>query len=77
MVTLVMLSAVLPVLVRVTVWAALVEPRFWLPNASEPVERLTTGALPVPVRAIASGLLCRLSVMLMVAVRVPAPVGVN
>jgi hypothetical protein len=41
------------------------------------VERLTAAALPVPVRATASGLLWRLSEMLTVAVRVPKALGVN
>lgn len=66
-----------PMLVRVTDCAALVVLRFWLAKVREPLERLAVGALPVPVKATASGLLWRLSAMLIVAVRVPEAVGVN
>ena len=74
---LVMVKAAFPLFVRVTDCAALVVTRFCVPKLSDAVERLTTGALPVPVRAIASGLLWRLSVMLTVAVRVPEAAGAN
>src|SRR5258708_5462674 len=37
-------SAEVPLFVSVTVWAALVEPRFWLPKARLVGERLTPGA---------------------------------
>lgn len=47
----------LPVFVRVTDCAALVEFRGWLGKVSAPGERLTVGPTPVPVNAIASGLL--------------------
>ena len=73
----VIVKAWFPVLVRVTDCAALVVPRFWLPKVRAPVERATAGAVPVPVRASASGLLWRLSAMLTVAVRVPEAVGEN
>jgi len=54
---LVMVKLAFPVLVRVTDCAALVVPRFWLAKVRAPLERLTTGPLPVPVNATASGLL--------------------
>jgi len=76
----VMVSAVLPVLERVTVCAALVELIVWLANVSEVGETLATGvpaAAPVPVRLTVCGLPEALSVTLKVPVRVPAAVGVN
>jgi hypothetical protein len=54
---LVMVKLAFPVLVRVTDCAVLVVPRFWLAKVRAPPERLTTGPLPVPVNATASGLL--------------------
>jgi hypothetical protein len=74
---LVIVKVVFPVLVRVTDCAALVELRFWVGKVRVPVERLAVGPKPVPVRATASGLLWRLSAMLIVAVRIPGAVGVN
>src|SRR5579864_5057318 len=50
---LVMLSAALPLLVSVTVWAALVLLTCWLANVSAAEERLTLGApAPVPLYAV-------------------------
>jgi hypothetical protein len=46
---LVMLSDPVPVLDKVTTWAALLVPTNWLPNDSVAGERLTAGAVPVPV----------------------------
>ena len=66
-----------PVLVRVTVCAALATPTPALVKVRALEERLRAAALPVPDRATASGLLWRLSVMLTVAVRVPMALGVN
>jgi hypothetical protein len=48
-VMLVMLSDAVPVLDKVTTWAALVVPNNWLPKDSVAGERLTAGAVPVPV----------------------------
>jgi len=76
----VMVSAVLPVLERVTVCAALVELIVWLANVSELGETPATGvpaAAPVPVRLTVCGLPEALSVTLKVPVRVPEAAGVN
>ena len=74
---LLMVRVAFPVLFRVKVWAGLVEPRFWLLKVRLVGVTPAMGALPVPVRATASGLLCRLSTMLTVAVRIPTVVGAN
>ena len=66
-----------PVLVRVTDCAALATPTPVLVKVREVAERLMAEAVPVPDKAIASGLTWRLSAMLTVAVRVPMAVGVN
>ena len=68
-----------PVLVSVTVCAALVVPTVWLVKVSDVTERLAVvvGAVPVPVRLTVCGLPEALSVMLKVPVRVPDAVGVN
>lgn len=68
---------VFPVLVRVTDCAVLATPTPVLVNVRALAERLMAAALPVPDKAIASGLTCRLSAMLTVAVRVPMALGVN
>src|SRR5579863_8949111 len=73
-------SAALPVLVSVTVWAALVVFNVWLANAKLDDDRLTIGAggtAPVPLSAIVCGLPAASSVMVTDAVRVPVAVGVN
>jgi len=72
-----MVKAVLPVLLRVTVWAALVVPRFWLLKARLVGVTAARGALPVPVRLTVWGLLVALSTIVTAAVRVPGPVGAN
>ena len=74
---LVMLKLALPVLLRVTVCAALVVPMVWLPKVRLVAVRLTAGPLPVPVRLAVCGLPLASSVMLSDAVRVPEAVGVN
>src|ERR1700742_3972996 len=75
---LVTVSGPLPVLVRVTVFAALVVSNPWLENVSEVGERLTPGAFaPVPVRPTVCGLPATLSEMLNVPVSVPVAVGVK
>ena len=74
---LVMLKLALPVLLRVTVWAALVVPRDWLPKVRLVAVRLTAGPLPVPVRLAVCGLPLALSVILTEAVRLPGAVGVK
>jgi hypothetical protein len=77
---LVMASAALPVLVSVTICAALVVFTCWLANVKFDDDRLTVGAgtaVPVPLSVIECGLPVALSVMDTVAVRVPSAVGVN
>ena len=77
---LVMLSAVLPMLLSVTVCGPLVVPDAWLPKLTLFEDRLTTGpaaAVPVPVKLTVCGLPAALSVMVIVPVRVPVAVGVN
>jgi hypothetical protein len=76
-VTLVTLSAAVPVLVKVTACAALLVPNNWLPNVSDVGERLTTGAVPVPVRATVWGLAPPLSAIETEALRLPVAVGLN
>lgn len=74
---LVMVSAALPVLVRVTVCAVLLVPT----NCGEKVRgedgKLATGAVPVPVKGTICGLLGSLSVIVTFPVRIPTAVGVN
>ena len=68
----------LPLLVSVTVLAALVVSNPWLEKVREVGDRLTPGALaPVPVSAIVCGLPTTLSAMVTVPVSVPVAVGVN
>jgi hypothetical protein len=70
-------KAAFPVLLSVTVWAALVVPRLWLLKARLVGVTLPTGALPVPVKLTVCGLLTALSVMLIEAVRLPMAAGLN
>jgi hypothetical protein len=72
-------KAAFPVLLRVTVRAALVVFRVWLPKVNILVEKLATGEVPTPapVRAIICGLPLALSVMATEAVRLPEEAGVN
>ena len=72
-----MLNAAFPVLLRVTLCAALVVPTFWLLNVRLVGETLAPAAAPVPVRLTVCGLPAALSEILTVAVRVPDAVGVN
>ena len=77
---LVILSAALPVLESVIVWAALVVPTFWLANVNEAGERLAAAvdaATPEPVRLTVWGLPVALSVTVTAAVLVPDAVGLN
>jgi hypothetical protein len=77
---LVMVSAALPVLVSVTICAALVEFSCWLANVKFDDDRLTVGAgiaVPVPLSVIACGLPVALSVIVTAAARAPVAVGMN
>ena len=71
-------SAAVPVLVSVTVWAALVVPTVWLANVRLVDDKLTTGiATAVPVSETACGLEAALSVSVIAPVSVPAAVGLK
>src|SRR5271157_522402 len=70
-------SEALPVLVRVTVCAALLVPDIRAEKVSEEVDKLTTGPVPVPVKITVSGLSEALSVKLSEALRFPIAVGAN
>jgi hypothetical protein len=75
-----MLSAALPVLVSVTICAALVEFICWLANTRFDTDKFTVGAgtvVPVPLSVIVCGLPEALSVMVTAAARAPVAVGVN
>ena len=71
-------SAAVPVLVSVTVCAALVVPTVWLANVRLVEDKLTTGiATAVPVSETACGLEAALSVSVIAPVSVPAAVGLK
>jgi hypothetical protein len=70
-------SVVFPVLLSVTLWAALVEVRVWLLKVRLGVESPAVGAVPVPIRVMLCGLPLALSGMLTEAVRTPGAVGVK
>src|SRR2546428_801959 len=72
-----MLGGAVPLLVRVTVCPALVVPTRWLPSARHVAERVTAGAVPVPVSDTVCGLPAASSVMFTVAARAPGAAGVN
>jgi hypothetical protein len=72
-----MLKAALPVLLRVTVCAALVISTGSLPKARLVGERLARASVPVPERLTVCGLPAALSEMLTEAVRLPLAEGVN
>ena len=74
---LVMLSDAVPVFFSVTDFAALVVFTRWLPKVRVEVDKLTTGAVPVPERVTLWGLPVALSVTVIAPVRVPVAVGVN
>ncbi len=77
---LLMVSVAVPLLVSVTVCAALVVPTCWLLKVRLVLERVTAGAVgatPVPVRLTLCGLPAALSVIDSVPVRVPVAVGVK
>lgn len=80
MVMLLMLTAALPLLVSVAVFAPLVWPKATVPQTMEVGDavRVTPEALaPVPLRATVSGVGELLLVMVQVAVRLPVVVGLN
>jgi hypothetical protein len=76
MLILVMDRVVPPVLVKVTLWEALVVPTAWVPNDRLVADRDTAGGVvPVPVREIDCGESLALSVMVIAAVSAPEVVG--
>src|SRR5713226_350859 len=77
---LVMFSVPVPVLVSVTLCAALVVPVSWLPKVKLVLDNETAGATevtPLPVKPMVCGLPLALSVIATLAVLVPVAVGVN
>jgi hypothetical protein len=65
-----------PVLVRVTVWELLVAPTNWAEKVNGG-DKLTTGAVPVPLKLTVCGLPLALSVSQRLPGRVPLTEGVN
>jgi hypothetical protein len=76
-VTPVMFSTAVPLLVSVTAWAAVGVPTNWVPKATDVLPRLTLGIPPVPLSTMMCGVPMVLSVMWIVAVRLPSALGVN
>ncbi len=74
---LLMVSVAVPLLVSVTVCAALVVPTCWLLKVRVLLDNVTAGAIPVPLRLTLCGLPAALSVIDSVPVRVPVAVGVK
>ena len=75
--TLVIARLAVPLLVTVSVCAALVAPTSWLPKSRLVAEGAKAGAMPVPVRCTVWGLTAALSVNTTEAVRVPMALGVK
>jgi hypothetical protein len=72
-----MVSGAVPVLLRVTCWAELGVPTFWFPKLRLDCDKLTIGAIPVPVSEMLSGLSLALSVIVSDALTGPGDEGVN
>jgi hypothetical protein len=71
-----MISVTPPVLVNVTVCAALVLPTAWLLKVSEVGLRDTTGeTMPVPLKVTVAGLLAASELMTTLPLRAPSTVG--
>ena len=70
-------NVAVPLLVRVTAWAALVVLTIWLPNERLVGDKLTAAAVPIPDRLTACGLPLALSLMLIEAARLPVAAGVK
>src|ERR1700730_12155837 len=71
------LSVGLPLLARVTVWAALDVPTCWFENTTLPGVRATTAPSPVPLRLMKCGDPAASSVIEIDPVRSPDVVGVK
>jgi hypothetical protein len=74
---LVRVKAAVPLFVSVIALEALATPTGWLPNASDVGDKVTAGAVPVPVRATVWGLFAALSVMVSAPDLAPVAVGLN
>jgi len=74
---LVILSGAVPVLVRVTVWGALLLPTRWLPKFKLGGARLTAGSIPVPESVTVCGLPGASSVIVRTPLRAPVAVAVK
>lgn len=68
-------NAAVPLFLTVTVCAALVLPTAWEPNDALVGDRLTAGAIPVPVNARLCGLPAALSAIATLADRAPVAAG--
>jgi len=68
-------NAAVPVLVRITVCDALIEPTVVAANVRVLAERVTLGANPVPLNAILCGELLALSIIVTAAVSAPPTTG--
>lgn len=75
MVMVVMVSALFPLLVKVTFWVALLVPMFWTAKVRLVGEKVTAGPVPVPLRPTVCGLPGALSATLRLAERAPVAVG--
>ena len=64
-------------LLKVTLWAALVVPTSWLANVRLAGESTAAAAIPLPLRATVCGLPLALSVTDRVPLRVPVAVGLK
>jgi hypothetical protein len=76
-VMLVRVNRVVPLLVSVTAWAALLVPTDWLTNVIEAGVTLTEDVAPVPERFNVCGLPAASSAIVSVAVRAPVAAGVK
>ena len=70
-------SEAVPLLVKVRFWVGLMVPTNWLVNTSAVSERLTAGAIPVPVRVTVCGEPGALSLIVTLPVLLPVIVGAN
>jgi len=72
------ISVALPVFVKVTVWAELVDPTIWMGKVKPEGARLTAGAtVPVPANVVVRGLPGSLSETVILLTLRPVVVGVK
>jgi hypothetical protein len=72
-----MARLVVPVLVTVSVWAALAVFKAWLTNVNAEAEKLATGPSPIPLIVTVCGLPPALSMKIKAALKLPGTDGVN